>query len=186
MNVERSTFAQRGYLLTALAVAVLLAGFAGTVWAQTTPTVPVTLTMRASSSTLEEGADMEPSTPGRVTVTITWSGTYDGDGTAPREDVFVSGDTSHFKLTATCNGLPSQANDDCSFSVQVKGGSELNGLGTLAGSPVSFNDDTSDPNDDKVEKTIELLILRRPQFSWTRIKGESDVKAGRVNDFETT
>ena len=35
MNVARSTFVRRGYLLTALAVAVLLAGFSGTAWAQT-------------------------------------------------------------------------------------------------------------------------------------------------------
>ena len=34
MNVARSTFVRRGYLLTALAVAVLLAGFSGTAWAQ--------------------------------------------------------------------------------------------------------------------------------------------------------
>ena len=46
-------------------------------------------------------------------------------------------------------------------------------------------------------QVCSLVTLRRPQFSWTRIKGESDVKgggghgsveegAGRVNDFETT
>ena len=35
MNVARSTFMRKGYLLTALAVAVLLAGSAGTAWAQT-------------------------------------------------------------------------------------------------------------------------------------------------------
>ena len=36
MNVARSTFVRRGYLLTALAVAVLLAASSGTAWAQTT------------------------------------------------------------------------------------------------------------------------------------------------------
>ena len=36
MNVSRSTFVRRGWVLTALAVAVLLAGFSGTAWAQTT------------------------------------------------------------------------------------------------------------------------------------------------------
>ena len=35
MNVARSTFMRKGYLLTALAVAVLLAGSSGTSWAQT-------------------------------------------------------------------------------------------------------------------------------------------------------
>ena len=44
MNVARSIFVRRGYLLTALAVAVLLAGFSGTAWAQegTTGGVPIT------------------------------------------------------------------------------------------------------------------------------------------------
>ena len=35
MNVARSTFVRKGYLLTALAVAVLLAASSGTAWAQT-------------------------------------------------------------------------------------------------------------------------------------------------------
>ena len=35
MNVARSIFMRKGYLLTALAVAVLLAGSSGTAWAQT-------------------------------------------------------------------------------------------------------------------------------------------------------
>ena len=35
MNVARSTFVRKGYLLTALSVAVLLAAFSGTAWAQT-------------------------------------------------------------------------------------------------------------------------------------------------------
>ena len=158
MNVSRSTF---------LTVAVLLVGFAGSAFAQTIPTVPVSLTMRASSSTLEEGADMGPSTPGRVVVTITWSGTYDDDLTesGARKDVFVSGDTSHLKLTATCNGeefagLPDDSN--CNFEVAVKEGgtaTSLNTLGTTAtGAALDFAD-TSDPNDDeKVVKTIELYI----------------------------
>ena len=35
MNVARSTFMRKGYLLTALTVAVLLAAFSGTAFAQT-------------------------------------------------------------------------------------------------------------------------------------------------------
>ena len=62
MNVERSIFVRRGYLLTALAVAVLLAGFSGMAWAQATTPLRVGLTMRASPSTLEEGASMDTST----------------------------------------------------------------------------------------------------------------------------
>ena len=47
MNVSRSTFVWRGGVLTALAVTVLLAGFAGTAWAQT----KVSATSRISGST---------------------------------------------------------------------------------------------------------------------------------------
>ena len=39
---------------------------AGTAWAQTIPTVNVGLTMRASPSALEEGANDLPSTPGEL------------------------------------------------------------------------------------------------------------------------
>ena len=73
MNVERSTFVRRGYLLTALAVAVLLAGFSGTAWAQTTG-VSTTATSRfsGSSGTLPEGATLLPlSNPRPLKVTIT-------------------------------------------------------------------------------------------------------------------
>ena len=47
MNVSRSTF------LTALAVAALLVGFAGTAWAQTTKSFTLSITR---SAVLEEGA----------------------------------------------------------------------------------------------------------------------------------
>ena len=73
MNVAISTFVRRGYLLTALAVAVLLAGFFGTAWAQTTG-VSTTATSRfsGSSGTLPEGAATAPlSKPRPLKVTIT-------------------------------------------------------------------------------------------------------------------
>ena len=72
MNVAISTFVRRGYLLTALAVAVLLAGFSGTAWAQTTG-VSTTATSRfsGSSGTLPEGADLaDLSKPRPLKVTI--------------------------------------------------------------------------------------------------------------------
>ena len=56
MNVAISTFVRRGYLLTALAVAVLLAGFSGTAWAQTTTVAHVGLRMGASPTAWPEGA----------------------------------------------------------------------------------------------------------------------------------
>ena len=73
MNVAILTFVRRGYPLTALAVAVLLAGFSGTAWAQTTG-VSTTATSRfkGSSGTLPEGAATTPlSKPRPLEVTIT-------------------------------------------------------------------------------------------------------------------
>ena len=68
MNVARSTFVRRGYLLTALAVAVLLAASSGTAWAQ----ISLTSSFRGGSGTLEEGADaMTLSKPRPLEVTIT-------------------------------------------------------------------------------------------------------------------
>ena len=56
MNVARSTFVQRGYLLTALAVAVLLAGFSSAAWAQAKVTTPSRI---SGPTTLLEGADAD-------------------------------------------------------------------------------------------------------------------------------
>ena len=76
MNVARSTFVRRGYLLTALTVAVLLA-FSGTALAQT-------IGFTASRATLDEGADTDNATDDPLKVTITRSGNFnedDGDST---------------------------------------------------------------------------------------------------------
>ena len=190
MNVSRSTFMRRGHLLTALAVAVLLAGFSGTAWAQTTVGSPlgVGLTMRASSTMLGEGADDGASTPGGVTVTITWSGTYDGDTTRsgasdPRRDVFTSddGNDGHVRLTATCDGedfASLAADSECSFDVDVKEGAAGTpsftkfGDSTMGGGAEFRFAVTSDPDDDtKVEKTIELYISdTRDDGDWNEEK----------------
>ena len=72
MNVARSTFVQRGYLLTALAVAVLLFASSGTAWAQTK--ISATSRFSGSSGTLPEGADLAVlSAPRPLKVTITRS-----------------------------------------------------------------------------------------------------------------
>ena len=171
MNVSRSTSVPRGCVLTALAVAVLLAGFSGTAWAQTTTVgspLGVSLSMRASSSTLGEGADDMASTPGRVLVTITWAGTYDDDTTLAGDlkDLFDSDDTNHVKLTATCNGQDfsgAPAESACSFNVAVKegavSGATFATLGAAAGADLEFapTPDTADATN-KVVKTIELYI----------------------------
>ena len=70
MNVARSIFMRKGYLFTALAVAVLLAGSAGTAWAQTGTKVTATSRFTGSSGTLPEGADALASTPAPLEVTI--------------------------------------------------------------------------------------------------------------------
>ena len=161
MNVARSTFVRRGYLLTALSVAVLLAGFSVTAWAQTTTPLRVGLTMRASPTTLEEGASMDAATPGRVTVTITRSGadTYDDDDdrTTPAVPIFEE-DGDHLTLRATCNGedfTGTSAATECSFDVVVKG-TTLSGLGTSNGTTLKFEDGPDTGGE--VDKTIELLI----------------------------
>ena len=56
MNVARSTFVRRGYLLTALAVAVLLFASSGTAWAQTK--ITASSRFSGSSGTLPEGAEL--------------------------------------------------------------------------------------------------------------------------------
>ena len=167
MKVTRPIFARRGCVLTALAVAVLLAGFSGTVWAQTTVPLRVGLAMRASSSTLEEGASMAASTPDRVTLTITRSGadTYDDDGDSmtPAVPIFTSGG-NHLTLRATCNGegfTGEPTASDCSFSVAVKDAASNATLGAtstlgVAGSTLSFGDGPD--TDSLIDKTIELVI----------------------------
>ena len=78
MNVARSTFVRRGYLLTALAVAVLLVSFSGTAFAQT-------IGFSTSRGTLQEGASTANDTEDPLKVTITRSGNFDADD-GERED----------------------------------------------------------------------------------------------------
>ena len=159
MNVAISTFVRRGYLLTALAVAVLLAGFSVTASAQT-PT-RFTLTMRASSGTLQEGASDSNSTPDRVTVTITRSDPHyshdDGDTETPnvRRPVFNTGHIPSIKLTATCNGTVASADNNCDFSVRVKGTNSDISLGSGATATLPF---ARVAGTDDIEKTIELYV----------------------------
>ena len=64
---------RKGYLLTALAVAVLLAASSGTAYAQS-------IGFRGASATMMEGATPDMDTPGPITIEITISGlTLEGD-----------------------------------------------------------------------------------------------------------
>ena len=107
MNVAISTFVRRGYLLTALAVAVLLAGFSGTAWAQTTG-VSTTATSRfsGSSGTLPEGAATAPLSkprPLKVTITRTTKSANDPYNTSDDADV-GPGSGAHLNIHFEYNG----------------------------------------------------------------------------------
>ena len=60
MNGVRSTFMRKGYLLTALAAAVLLAASSGTAWAQT---VPGSIDFAATTGMVNEGATPKATLP---------------------------------------------------------------------------------------------------------------------------
>ena len=167
MNVSISTFVRRGCLLTALAVAVLLAGSSGTAWAQTKSfTLSIT-----RSAVLKEGASSSNSSEDRTTLTITRSDPtyvreYDDDGDAAtadkkvRRSVFGPSNKPTVTLTATCNGVTSTAANDCPFGVEVKGvGTDLSGLRTSGTATVQFVDsDAMVAGLATIERTIELLV----------------------------
>ena len=102
MNVARSTFVQRGYLLTALAVAVLLFASSGTAWAQTK--ISATSRFSGSSGTLPEGADLaDLSEPRPLKVTITRSARSKND--PYNNPPSATGDQhSYFNLSTTAPG----------------------------------------------------------------------------------
>ena len=114
MNVARSTFVRRGYLLTALAVAVLLAGFSGTAWAQTTG-VSTTATSRfsGSSGTLPEGAnaaDLSKPRPLKVTITRTTKSANDPYNTSDNTAV-GPGAGAHLIINFEYDGAPGLPDD---------------------------------------------------------------------------
>ena len=76
MNGARSTFMRKGYLLTALAAAVLLAASSGTAWAQVTVTAPKTVAEDGNAMITVIGRASIPggtNDPTTVTVTVTAS-----------------------------------------------------------------------------------------------------------------
>lgn len=157
MNVARSTFVRRGYLLTALAVAVLLAASSGTAWAQT-------IGFQQSRATLEEGASTDAATAVPLKVTISRSGNFDkpdGDdeGTAPDATfaTFITNTADHLALEVVeYDGMSSPST--VPFRVTARSGdsaSEAVTLGTTAS--FGFRADASRTTD-MVATTIELTI----------------------------
>ena len=166
MNVARSTFVRRGYLLTVLTAAVLLAASSGTAWAQSASF--------SGASTLQEGADADDlSKPRPLTVTITRSSTGRND---PFNDTTSSG--AHLTLGFEYNGAAvTSTNGGDSFTVTPTSGSTTDGTAldetssaslTFADSTVTRDED-GDPStgtDGKevtvVESRIELTIEDDP------------------------
>ncbi len=167
MNVERATFVRRGYLLTALTVAVLLTASSGTAWAQTTKSFTLSITR---SAVLEEGASGSASTLDRTRLTITrsdptfsYSYDHDNDGNTPNRTIQRSVFSAAFAvpLTATCNGVASATGDDCPFTVEVAEGtsSDIASLRTAGAASVSFDVATATVGGQAtIERTIELLV----------------------------
>ena len=111
MNVARSTFVRRGCPLTALAVAVLLAGFSGTAWAQTTTTTTTASSRFTSSSgTLDEGATTSVDTAKPLKVTIRRS-------TRSKADPYNTSSGPHLKLAFEYNDVDYAPTNPAPFSV---------------------------------------------------------------------
>ena len=160
MNVARSTFVRRGYLLTALAVAVLLAASSGTAWAQT-------IGFRQSRATLEEGASTAPATAVPLKVTISRSGNFDKPDDDTDEDRdpqvtfrdFIANTANHLALEVVeYDGVSSPTT--VPFRITARSGdatSDTVTSSTTAGS-FGFRADASRSNTDGVATTIELTI----------------------------
>ena len=161
MNVTRSTLMRRGHVLTALTVAALLAGSAGSAWAQT-------IGFRTSRATLEEGASTNAATPAPLKVTITRSGIFDkpdgeDEGTAPDATLaaFVGDNPTHLALEVVeYDGQPTSG--AVPFTITARSGdtgswtvTPLTTGSTVSGS-FGFGAETS--RTDKVANTIELTI----------------------------
>ena len=160
MDVARTTFMRKGYLLTALAVAVLLFASSGTAWAQTTTTTASSRFTR-SSGTLDEGATTSVDTPRPLKVTIKRS-------TRSKADPYNS-TGPHLSLTFEYNGVDVTSTTAEYFSVTPTSGSTTDdaALRTEASASLAFaasgesrNEGTEDipENVDVREDEIELTI----------------------------
>ena len=160
MKVSSSTFTRRGYLLTALTVAVLLAASTGAAWAQT-------IGFRQSRATLEEGASTVPATAVPLKVTISRSGNFDKPDDDTDEDRDPQATFRDF-ITTTANHLALEVVEydgvssppTVPFRITARSGdatSDTVTFSTTAGS-FGFRADASRSNTDGVATTIELTI----------------------------
>ena len=153
MNVARSTFVRRGYLLTALAVAVLLAASSGTAWAQT-------IGFSTSRGTLQEGASIAANTEDPLTISITRSGNFDADdGNSETDDdpTFEAWapNQGHVVIEAVeYDGSPNT--NDLPFTFKMRSGDSTAQPAVTIGSPFSFGAEAA--RSDGIATRIELTI----------------------------
>ena len=100
MNGARSTFMRKGYLLTALAAAVLLAASSGTAWAQSVGFV-------GTSGTVAENADADPNTPapGVLKVIVRRSGNFTGPNADDIGDITLDHNAVELGATIATSGV---------------------------------------------------------------------------------
>ncbi len=152
MNVARSTLVRRGYLLTALALAVLLAASSGTAWAQS-------VRFDRSTGTLEESASNAAATPAPLKVTISRSGNFDSaddddDGDPDTNFADYTGD--QLQIEVEYNGQALAAGDG--FTITASSGTAADvSITTGAATGIAFGPDLSTPDDRaaRIELTIE-------------------------------
>ena len=188
MNVERATLVRRGYLLTALALAVLLAASSGTAWAQS-------LRFNTSRATVEEGAsttDNAAPTPVKVTISRS-AGGFDGpdtnnDGTP---DSRITAATNHVVLSVVeYDGTPGAAN--IPFTITARSGDSTSPVSAAPGTAFSFGADSARSSADGIATTIELTIAHTgDNGDWNeetlvlRLSAHSDL-TGHLDTIERT
>ena len=172
MNVARSTFVQRGYLLTALAVAVLLFASSGTAWAQTK--VTASSRFSGSSGTLPEGADLaDLSEPRPLKVTITRSARSKND---PYNNP-PSGTDAHLILQFEHNGargLPAgitvKADDSTNaLPISATGTADLTfaSSGKTRSESTTVRITTTDPPTEHPDKVVDNIEVANTQIVLT-------------------
>ena len=186
MNVARSTFVQRGYLLTALAVAVLLFASSGTAWAQTTG-VSTTATSRfsGSSGTLPEGAnaaDLSKPRPLKVTITRTTKSANDPYNTSDNTAV-GPGAGAHLIINFEYNGAPglpvgiTVKADDSSVLLADGGALTFTSSGKTreekTGLKIDDEDDTNDPPR-KIDGPPHTVTIAKDKIVLTIEDGRDD------------
>ena len=153
MNVARSTFMRKGYLLTALSVAVLLAASSGTAWAQT-------IGFSTSRGTLQEGASIAANTEDPLTISITRSGNFDADdGNSETDDDATfeawAPNQGHVVIEAVeYDGSPNT--NDLPFTFKMRSGDSTAQPAVTIGSPFSFGAEAA--RSDGIATRIELTI----------------------------